>query len=114
MTIVRTEVPPLAIDTGANDFEIVGGATTFNVPDAGAIVGLAVVLVNAPVLLKYGPAVAELTLTSISQMPPALIFSPVSVNVLDAATAVTVPAVQVPAIAVMAAVGVAELTRPAG
>lgn len=114
MTIVKTEVPPLAMDAGANDFVIVGGATTSNVADAGAIVGIAVVLVIAPVLLKYGPAVADLTFTSISHMPPALIFNPVSVTVLAAARAVTVPAMQVPAIAVMAAVGAAELTRPAG
>ena len=52
MTIVKTEEPPLAMDVGANDFVIVGGATTFNIADAGVIVGTAVAVVIAPVLLK--------------------------------------------------------------
>ena len=114
MTIVKTEDPPLAMDVGANDFVIVGGATTFYMADAGAIAGTAVAVVIAPVLLKYGLATADVTLTSTSHMPFALMLNPESASVLPPATAVAVPNVQVPALAVMAVVGVAEFTKPAG
>jgi hypothetical protein len=50
ITMVRVAVPPEAIDSGANDFVIVGGAITFKTPEAATCGGVFEVVIG-PVLL---------------------------------------------------------------
>src|ERR1700680_2218222 len=60
--IVSTDVPPMPMADGANDLAIVGWASTVHVELAPAGVPEFVV-VSLPVLFRYDPALALVTLT---------------------------------------------------
>ena len=107
---VRVEVPP--VPTGPeNDFAIEGAATTVSVALPGAAFAPALAEVTAPAEseLVYALAAAADTLTVTVHEPLAGTVAPESVSVVPPAAALAVPAAQV-----VAAAGVAVLTRPAG
>lgn len=113
ITIVTVPVPPDAIDDGLNDFVIVGGAITFNVP-LTLICGGVFVVVIVPVTLVYAPATAEDTLTVMSHTPAALIVRPVSESDVPFAAADAVPREQVPVLVTIVGAGVPVLVSPDG
>lgn len=108
--IVRVDEPPVAIDAGANAFEIEGGvAVTVRVAFAGAVFeGAIEVTAAAPIVLPYALGSELVTRTVTVQFPLAGIVPPESSTDPAPAAAVTVPP------QVVAAPGAEAFTRPAG
>src|SRR5258706_148211 len=104
---VSSETPFTPIADGANALVTAGRASTVNVAEAPVAVP-ALVVVTLPVLLRYAPAEAEVTLTVTVHELAAGTVPPVSATPVPLLASVgPPPQVEVPA-------GVAVLTRPAG
>ncbi len=106
--MVRTDDAPGPTSDGAKAFVIVGRARTFNVEVAAAAVP-ALVVETVPVLLRYAPAVVDVTLTVTAHEPFAGTVAPDNARLAPPLAPVTVAPTQV-----VAAEADAVLTRPAG
>ncbi len=106
--MVRTAVSPTPAGFGANAFAIVGCALTLSVAEAAVAVP-ALVVVTEPVVLRYAPAVADVTFTVTVHEPLAGTVAPESVALVPPLAAVTVPPAHV-----VAPEAEAVFTRPAG
>src|ERR1700693_2005772 len=91
--IVRVEVPLMPMVAGAKALAIVGWPSTVSVADAPAAVP-ALVVVTLPVLLRYAPAMAEVTLTVTVHDPLAGTVAVASATLVPLFAAVTVPPAQ--------------------
>ncbi len=105
---VSVEVAPVVIGLAEKALATDGWLRTFNVPVAAAALP-AFVVEMAPVLFRYAPAVADVTLTVIVQEPDAGTVALASTRLVPLLAAVTAPPTHV-----VAPAAAAVFTRPAG